>query len=115
VASVGAYYQDWNVTIAFGNLVGVYFVGMASALLSGEWLMRSNMRRRLERVPAYPTIWKLIPAAFIAQVISMHFLWACVKARRVDWRGVTYALAPGSVRLLEYRPYVSVRQVAERT
>ena len=69
-------------------------------------MFRGNMLKRLEHVPPYPPIWKLIPAIILAQSISMRHLVKCITAPSVDWRGVTYALEGGGrVRLMEYRPY----------
>src|SRR5438874_4331448 len=94
-AVVAGCLRHWDVAVSFGSLVAAYTVGMVVILIIGERMFRGNMLKRLDHVPPYPPIWKLIPAIILAQSISMRHLVKCITAPSVDWRGVTYALEGG--------------------
>jgi cellulose synthase/poly-beta-1,6-N-acetylglucosamine synthase-like glycosyltransferase len=95
---------DW--ALAFGGVFGVYVIGQLGALLTGEWLIRRNMHGRVADLPAYPVTWKLLPAAFITQSLSIRSLLATLTLRQIHWRGILYAIeGPNRIRLVEYQPF----------
>jgi hypothetical protein len=85
---------------------GVYVIGQLGALLAGEWLIRRNMHGRVADLPDYPVTWKLLPAAFITQGLSIRSLLATLTLRQIHWRGIRYAIeGPNRIRLVEYQPF----------
>lgn len=117
VAIIAAGFGNWQVCLAFGSLVAAYGVGMVGLLFFAERTFRANMRERLGHVPPYAPVWKLVPAIAIAQSLSMRYLWKCIWARQIDWRGVTYSIdREAGLRLEQYRPYLPMpSQAASRS
>jgi hypothetical protein len=107
VCAAAACAGELAVSALFGGLLGTYAIGLLGAFLTGEWLVRRNMRGRIADVPPYPITWKIVPAAIMAQALSIHCMMATLTLRRIDWRGVHYAVeGPEKIRLVEYSPYL---------
>ena len=84
----------------------IYGVGIVSALVAAEHILRSNVRRRGNELPPLALGWKLIPAVIMTQSLSMHYLVQTLFLRRIDWRGVSYRIGwPDRIRLSAYRPF----------
>jgi hypothetical protein len=69
------------------------------------------MRGLIPRMPPYPSLWRFVPAALVTQSKAMQFLPACVRAREVRWRGITYTIdSKQGIRMREYEPYEAAKR-----
>jgi hypothetical protein len=110
IMGAGSYYEAWDWVACAGGLFGLYLAGMMSALSVGEWVIRRIVRARRSDVPPVTFSWKTIPALLLTQALVFHCMFATIFLRRIDWRGITYAIdGPENIRLLEYRPFRSQR------
>lgn len=98
--------ESWGWVAASAGLFVAYLGGLLSALNVGEVLIRRIVSKRGETVPPVLVSWKIIPAALLTQGLSLYCLVKTLFLRRIDWRGITYAIhGPENIRLLEYRPF----------
>jgi glycosyltransferase involved in cell wall biosynthesis len=108
IVATGIYLQAWDWVAWAGGLFGVYLIGIVSALSVGEAVIRRIARARHSNVPPITFSWKTIPALLLTQVLALHCMVLTIFLRRIDWRGITYAIdGPEKIRLLEYRPFRS--------
>jgi hypothetical protein len=110
---VGLATDTWTWAIGSGVLLGGYVLGLLSALITGETLVRRTLRGRGDTVPPMPLTWKLLPAAPLTQALYVGCLLSAQWLRRIGWRGITYELErPGKLRMVEYRPYAPAAKAA---
>jgi cellulose synthase/poly-beta-1,6-N-acetylglucosamine synthase-like glycosyltransferase len=102
-----------------GGALGIYFAVMSGLLLWVEFHVRSLAHRRGEAVT--PVSWKFFWIGFnilwtglLTQIVfPVCVLMAC-RVREIEWRGIRYRLRGSrDVRLLEYRPYQPLPELAE--
>jgi hypothetical protein len=106
VLGVSLYVRTWDWVAYAGGVFGLYLAGLLSALTVGETLLRRIVRARRTDIPPVTFSWKTIPALLLTQVLAFHCLIATIFLRRIDWRGISYAIyGPENIRLLEYRPF----------
>src|SRR5205807_2344784 len=104
--AAGLFTQDWTQAVFAGGLFGLYLGGLVSALGVGEVLIRRIVGARRTDIPAPAFSWKTIPALLVTQFLVFYCLVSTAFVRRIDWRGVTYAIEGSeNIRLLEYRPF----------
>jgi hypothetical protein len=107
--SIASGRYEW--AAVFASVIAMFTLGQLGALLTGEWLIRCNVANRQKEVPAFTWTIKLIPAAFLAQGLGIQGLIATLFLRRIDWRGISYAIyGPDRIRLLAYKPFDGARQ-----
>lgn len=84
--------------------LAVYAAGMGAALW---WVERSVRRLARYREEPYPSLgWRTWAAVPLTQAVYLAGLCFACRARRVEWRGVTYEFrGPQDVRLVQYLPY----------
>jgi Glycosyltransferase like family 2 len=103
---VGLISQNWTQAALAGSLFGLYLGGLVAALGVGEVLIRRIVGTRRTDLPASAFSRQTIPALLLTQLLTFYLLVATVFVRRIDWRGVSYAIqGPENMRLLEYRPF----------
>ncbi|MBI3821972.1 MAG: glycosyltransferase family 2 protein [Planctomycetes bacterium] len=106
LTGVGVYLERWDWAGIAAGLIASFAVAMFAALNMAEFVIRRNYRVR--GVPAPPMVWtwKMLPGFFFTQAVCMLFLWRAHNIRRVDWRGIEYAIdGPGKIRMEKYQPY----------
>ncbi len=97
-------FTDW--VLGAGAGLGLYGLGLTSALVVAEQRIRALARRQGRDVPVLAFSWKWLPAVLLTQFLHFGCLFSALCLRRIDWRGITYAVeSSGKLRLLEYRPY----------
>jgi hypothetical protein len=106
LTGLGLYLGHWSWALWFGGLLAVHLAGMTAALVVGEARIRRIVRARGQADPPTAPFWKEFLASLLALAVHLYVLAAAVCARRVQWRGVDYAVASRQqVRLLSYRPF----------
>jgi cellulose synthase/poly-beta-1,6-N-acetylglucosamine synthase-like glycosyltransferase len=104
----------WDWAIGSAALLGLYGVGMFSALAVGEVLIRRIIAKRGETLPYARVSWRMWPAGILTQLLSIYCLIASVFLRTIHWRGVAYAIhGPENIRLLEYHPFQPLSAATE--
>jgi cellulose synthase/poly-beta-1,6-N-acetylglucosamine synthase-like glycosyltransferase len=93
--------------------LGMYCVGLASAMAWIDVALRSVARNRGDAIPAFS--WKLALAGPLAQGIYLAALVSVSFLRKVDWRGITYELYGRTpVRLTRYQPFHAEPMLTDR-
>jgi cellulose synthase/poly-beta-1,6-N-acetylglucosamine synthase-like glycosyltransferase len=111
----------WNRNSAWigwmGGLLVGYFLAMTAAVLTIDLALCriTNTSRRF--LSALNFSWKLPLVFVLAHVVNFICFAMALTLKRVDWRGVTYAVdGPGRVQLVEYRQFCAVNEAnAERS
>lgn len=84
--------------------LATYALGMSALLFSEERHVRRLVWERGE--PLTPWSWRLLWAGAMVHMVYPISMFMAIRAREVEWRGVTYRVyAPREVSLVEYRPY----------
>jgi hypothetical protein len=97
---------EWQVACALLGLMGLFLGAMLASLCFGESMVREAIRERGDPAPALPLSWKIVPAVLLAQAMSVYFMVVTIFLRKVEWRGIPYALnGMDNVRLLKYQPF----------
>jgi hypothetical protein len=86
--------------------LAVYFLVLVGGLFVVEWYIQPLQKARGEPVHLIP--WRAFAALPLTYVVYLAAMISASWLRRVQWRGITYEVGPGgTVRMLEYRPFVS--------
>src|ERR1051325_962498 len=106
LAGVGIGMDRWDWLGLGVGLIAAFAVTMYAALTTGEVIIRRNHRIRGLTPPPIVWTWRMLPAFFYTQFISMIYVWKAHHLQRVAWRGINYAISgPGDIRLEKYEPY----------
>ncbi|MDR0520910.1 MAG: glycosyltransferase family 2 protein [Planctomycetaceae bacterium] len=85
----------------------LYWAGVSGTVPFMEHAVRRKMQQRGETVPkwTFDRTWRTFAAVPLTQAVYTSALLCLFFVRKIEWRGVQYAVAGKDVRLLEYKPY----------
>jgi cellulose synthase/poly-beta-1,6-N-acetylglucosamine synthase-like glycosyltransferase len=101
----------WPWAVVGLTLLGVYVVGLLSAILWGEHHLRRLTRARGIVLPTFVRSWRAWLVLPLMQIVHTQSMLSALAARQVAWRGITYAIeGRGKIRMVQYHPYEESRE-----
>ncbi len=99
---------QWSSLAYFGSGLAIYIVTEILCLIILEYKIGHIVKARGETLPFIDvsTIFKVLLALPLTQIVYSLALSSAMFIRQVEWRGITYQIkSPWDIRLVKYHPY----------